>query len=114
MGIIKLPPGVLPNAISSSRSMAVNSQCVRGYGRQMISNDPLLLPLTGFPDTGLINDSRPAVIKRTSLAVWIASLNQPTEVSAGTSITVPIWLVLSCAAFLTNGVISLYGGFIQV
>ncbi len=56
----------------------------------MMSIEPLLLPLTGLPVNGLMNASRPAVIKRTSLAVWIASLNQPTEVSAGTSMTVPI------------------------
>lgn len=56
----------------------------------MMSIDPLLFPDTGLPVTGLINASRPAVIKRTSLAVWIASLNQPTDVSAGTSMTVPI------------------------
>jgi hypothetical protein len=51
---------------------------------------PFVISDTGLPVTGLINASRPAVMKRTSLAVWIASLNQPTEVSAGTSMTVPI------------------------
>ena len=51
----------------------------------MMSIEPLLFPLTGLPVIGLINASRPAVMKRTSLAVWMASLNQPTEVSAGTS-----------------------------
>ena len=49
-------------------------------------------------------------MKRTSLAVWIASLNHPTEVSAGTSITVPIGLLFSAAAVYTNGGMSLYGG----
>lgn len=56
----------------------------------MSSKDPLLLPLTGLPVTGLMNAKRPAVMKRTSLAVWIAYLNQPTDVSAGTNMTVPI------------------------
>lgn len=79
-----------PKAISSSRSTVAKWQCVRGYGRQIMSIDPLLFPETGLPVTGLINASRPAVMKRTSLAVWIASLNQPTYVSAGTSMTVPI------------------------
>ncbi len=79
-----------PKAISSSRSTVAKWQCVRGYSLQMMSIDPLLFPDTGLPVTGLINASRPAVMKRTSLAVWIASLNQPTEVSAGTSMTVPI------------------------
>ena len=33
----------------------------------------MLFPDTGLPVTGLINASRPAVMKRTSLAVWIAT-----------------------------------------
>lgn len=79
----------------------------------MSSIEPLLLPLTGFPVTGLMKASRPEVMNRTSLVVWIASLNQPTDVSDGTSITVPIWFLLSAAAFFTKGIMSLYGGFIQ-
>ncbi len=79
-----------PNVINSSLSTVAKWQFARGNGRQMSNILPLLLPETGLPVTGLINARRPAVMNRTSLAVWIASLNQPTDVSAGTSITVPI------------------------
>ena len=56
----------------------------------MMSIDPLLFPETDLLVTWLMNASRPAVMNRTSLAVSIASRNQPTDVSAGTSMTVPI------------------------
>lgn len=96
-----------PIAFSSSRLTVVNIQRGLMNGRQMNSSDPLLLPLIGLPVSERRNDIRPSVMNRTSSTDCSAWLNQPTDESAGTSITTVWSCYLHCsAAFVTHGEIS--------